>query len=134
MSYLLDTNVWIHYLKQTTDAIKVRLNAMQPVDIVTCSVVKSELLHGAEKYGNRDRRVETVLRTLAPFRSEPFDDRAAMEYARIRHQLEIAGQTIGPYDLQIAAICVVHGLTLVTSNAGEFSRIDGLKFDNWLSN
>ena len=32
--------------------------------------------------------------------------------ARIRHDLEVAGTTIGPYDLQIAAICLVHGLTL----------------------
>lgn len=39
---------------------------------------------------------------------------------------------IGPYDLQIAAICVRHGLTLVTSNVGEFSRVQGLVTEDWL--
>ncbi|HEX5472642.1 MAG TPA: hypothetical protein VFW73_12190, partial [Lacipirellulaceae bacterium] len=37
------------------------------------SVVRAELLHGAEKYGNRDRRVAAVVQTFAPFRSLPFD-------------------------------------------------------------
>ena len=60
MPYLLDTNGWIHYLKQPGSLIHARLKALQPGDIFTCSVVRAELLHGAEKYGNRDRRVGTV--------------------------------------------------------------------------
>ena len=66
--------------------------------------------------------------------SVPFDDADAAEYARIRHELETAGQAIGPYDLQIAAICVRHGFTLVTSNVGEFSRVQGLVIEDWLNN
>lgn len=37
------------------------------------------------------------------------------------------------YDLEIGAICVRHGFTLVTSNVGEFSRVKGLKVEDWLS-
>jgi tRNA(fMet)-specific endonuclease VapC len=90
------------------------------------------LLHGAEKYGNRDRRVAAVLQTLGPFHSFAFDDQTAMAYARIRHELEVAGQIIGPYDLQIAAICRVHNLTLVTNNMSEFARVNGLHVEDWL--
>jgi tRNA(fMet)-specific endonuclease VapC len=132
MAYLLDTNSWIAYLKRPSNPIRARLQALQPGDVVSCSVVRAELLHGAEKYGNRDRRVAAVAQALAPFRSLPFDDDAANVYALIRHGLEVAGATIGPYDLQIAAICLVHGLTLVTSNAGEFSRVAGLHVEDWL--
>jgi tRNA(fMet)-specific endonuclease VapC len=132
MPYLLDTNSWIAYLKQPSSPIRTRLQSLQPGDIVTCSVVRAELLHGAEKYGNRDRRVAAVVQALGPFRSVPFDDDAAAVYARIRHTLEVAGKTIGPNDLQIAAICLVHGLTLVTSNTGEFSRVGGLVVEDWL--
>jgi tRNA(fMet)-specific endonuclease VapC len=132
MPYLLDTNSWIHYLKHADSPIRTRLQALQPGDVVSCSVVRAELFHGAEKYGNRDRRVATVHQTLSPFASFPFDDEAAARYAIIRHVLEITGQTIGPYDLQIAAICLQHGLTLVTSNVGEFSRVNGLQVENWL--
>jgi len=133
MPYLLDTNVWIHYLKQSVSRIHEKLAALQPADVVTCSIVRCELLHGAEKYGDRNRRVATVSQMLAPFNSVPFDDVDAVEYARIRHKLEAAGLVIGPYDLQIAAICVRHGFTLVTSNMGEFSRVDGLVVEDWLA-
>ena len=133
MPYLLDTNVWIHYLKHPGSPIHAKLAALQPDDVVTCSIVRSELLHGAEKYGNRNRRVATVNQTLAPMRSVPFDDADAVEYARICHELETAGRVIGPYDLQIAAIRLRHGFTLVTSNVGEFSRVQGLALEDWLS-
>lgn len=73
-----------------------------------------------------------VAQTLAPFRSLPFDDDAAAIYAHIRHDLEVAGQTIGPYDLQIVAIGLLHGLTLVTSNTSEFSRVNRLQIVDWL--
>lgn len=132
MPYLLDTNSWIHYLKHADSPVRAKLQGLQPADVAGCSIVRAELLHGAEKYGNRDRRVATVVQTLAPFRSLPFDDQAAAVYARVRHNLEVAGQRIGPHDIQIAAICLVHGLTLVTSNSGEFSRIEGLKWEDWL--
>jgi tRNA(fMet)-specific endonuclease VapC len=132
MAYLLDTNTWIQYLKQPSSPIRARLQALKPSDVVTCSVVRAELLDGAEKYGNRDRRVAAVVQALAPFRSMPFDDDAAAVYARVRHALEVAGTTIGPYDLQIAAICLVHGLTLVTSNTSEFLRVGGLQVEDWL--
>ena len=123
MAYLLDTNSWIHYLKHADSPVRTRLQALAPADVVSCSVVRAELLHGADKYGNRDRRVATVFQMLAPFRSLPFDDDAAAVYARVRHDLEIAGAVIGPFDLQIAAVCLLDGSTLVTSNTGEFSRV-----------
>ncbi|MCH8830544.1 MAG: type II toxin-antitoxin system VapC family toxin [Planctomycetes bacterium] len=133
MPYLLDTNVWIHYLKQPESRIHAKLAALQPTDVVSCSIVRCELLHGAEKYGNRTRRVATVNQTLAPFNSVPFDDADAAEYARIRHELETSRLVIGPYDLQIAAICVRHGFTLVTHNIGEFARVRGLEIEDWLT-
>ena len=65
MRYLLDTNAWIQYLKVPASPIAVKLASLSPADIVTCSIVRSELLHGAEKYGNRLRRVSLVEATLA---------------------------------------------------------------------
>jgi tRNA(fMet)-specific endonuclease VapC len=132
MPYLLDTNCWIHYLKHPDSPIRARMQALQPSDIVSCSVVRGELLHGAEKYGNPERRKAAVIQTLAPFQSALFDDDAAEVYAQVRHSLELAGNVIGPYDLQIAAICILHGLTLVTNNTGEFSRVGGLQIEDWL--
>ena len=73
-----------------------------------------------------------VERTLSPFRSLPFDDAAARHYAEIRDDLETRGAIIGPNDLLIAAIALANDLTLVTSNH-EFSRIEGLRTEDWLA-
>ena len=45
--------------------------------------------------------------------------------------LERVGRVIGPHDLQIAAVALLHRLTLITHNTQEFSRIAELKLDDW---
>ena len=52
-------------------------------------------------------------------------------HARIRRHLEIVGMPIGPYDSQIAAVALVHALTLVTHNTAEFGRVPGLRTEDW---
>ncbi|MCC6509209.1 MAG: type II toxin-antitoxin system VapC family toxin [Pirellulaceae bacterium] len=131
MRYLLDTNAWITYLKDPTSGVRKRLLSASPQDIATCSIVLSELLHGAEKYGNRHKRVTVVETLLAPFVCLPYDEVDATHYASLRHDLEIRGEVIGPYDLQIAAICLRHQLTLVTRNLTEFTRVKGLTVQDW---
>lgn len=132
MPWLLDTNAWIHYLKKTSGLIADNLQRLAPSDIRSCALVRAELLHGAMKYGNPERRLAIVNETLAPYTSLPFDDLAAERYASLRHALEKTGNVIGPHDLQIAAICLAHGCTLVTSNSQEFSRVPGLAIEDWL--
>ena len=130
MRYLLDTNTWIDYLKRPGSLVEARLRQTRADDVAVCSVVCAELLHGARKYEKRDERVARVERTLAPFRSLPFDDAAARRYAEIRDSLEARGEVIGPNDLLIAAIALTHGLTLVTNNR-EFNRVPGLTVEDW---
>ena len=77
MSWLLDSNVWIHYLKNTSSPIADRLRLSAPSDILTCAIVRAELLHGALKYGNPEKRRAIVVETLAPYASLPFNDLAA---------------------------------------------------------
>lgn len=131
MAWLLDTNAWIHYLKNPDSRVRAGLERHTPNEIVVCAVVKAELLNGAQKYGLPERRTAIVHETLAPYRSLPFDDDAAEHYARIRHELEESGGCIGPHDLLIAAICLAHGCTLVTGNVAEFGRVRGLGVEDW---
>jgi tRNA(fMet)-specific endonuclease VapC len=49
MSWLLDTNAWIDYLKNPASAVRSRLLERNPEQIFTCSIVRAELLHGARK-------------------------------------------------------------------------------------
>jgi tRNA(fMet)-specific endonuclease VapC len=131
MPWLLDTNVWITLLKRRAPLLRRKVDALDPDMILTCSIVKAELRHGAWKYELPDLRRAQVNAAMAPYRSLPFDDAAAEHYAYIRHDLERRGEIIGPNDLKIAAICLAHGLTLVSANAGEFSRVAGLPVEDW---
>lgn len=133
MRWLLDTSAWIHYLKRPAGPVAVWLLKRSPQEVVVCSVVRAELLHGALKYNEPQIRTALVYETLALYVSLPFDDRAAEHYARVRHDLERAGASIGPNDLFIAAICLAHESTLVTANTGEFQRVRGLRVENWTS-
>lgn len=131
MAWLLDTNAWITYLKSSQSSVRTRLETAVPSDILLCSVVKAELFHGAEKYGNRERRRALLGELFSPYASLPFDDVAAEVYGRLRHQLELGGTVIGPNDLMIAAIALAGNHTLVTSNLNEFSRVQGLSVETW---
>jgi len=62
---------------------------------------------------------------------DPSDDRAADVYGRIRANLEQRGQAIGPNDTMIAAIALANGLTIVTHDTAEFSRVSGLLIEDW---
>jgi tRNA(fMet)-specific endonuclease VapC len=60
-----------------------------------------------------------------------FDQRAAVEYGQIRSSLETKGKPIGPMDLLLVAQAKSHNLVLVTNNEKEFTRIGGLRIENW---
>jgi tRNA(fMet)-specific endonuclease VapC len=133
MSWLPDTNVWISLLKNPTGKLESKVRAESSAEILLCSIVKGELWHGAEKYGNRERRLRALEMLFAPFASLAFDDEAARHYADIRHKLESQGAVIGPNDLKIAAIARANALTLVTHNLSEFTRVHGLEVEDWES-
>jgi len=130
MPFLPDTNVWISLLKNPGGKLEARVRSQPLSDIFLCAVVKAELWHGAERYGNRERRFRALEMLFSPFASLPFDDVAARHYAHIRHQLELKGVVIGPNDLKIAAIARHHGLTLVSADP-EFARVPDLRVEDW---
>jgi tRNA(fMet)-specific endonuclease VapC len=131
MIYLPDTNACIKLLRQRDPGLLARWQAARLSNVVLCSVVVYELRHGAERSADPIREHGKLDVFLAPFASLPFDDQSAERCARLRHELEQAGTRIGPHDLQIAAIALQHDLTLVTHNTREFSRVTGLKSEDW---
>lgn len=73
-----------------------------------------------------------VEKFLQPFEIIPFEDQVSYQYSEIRSTLEKGGNIIGPNDLLIAAITKFHDQVLVTNNTDEFSRVSGLRLENWL--
>lgn len=131
MKYLLDTNTCISYLNNSDSPVRVRMQELKPAEIVLCSVVAAELYYGVMKSSAPAKNLARLAPFLDQFTSLPFDNSAAHEFGRIRAALAKAGTPIGPYDLQIAAISLANKLTVVTHNTREFSRVVGLRLEDW---
>ena len=95
------------------------------------SIVKAELLFGARKSQRVDHNLALLAEFFAPFAVAPFDDACAGQYGLLRADLERAGQPIGPNDMLIAATARAYDAVLVTSNGREFSRVVGLRVQDW---
>jgi tRNA(fMet)-specific endonuclease VapC len=133
MTYLLDTNVCIELLRGRNAAVTQRLAATSASDVRLCAVVKAELYHGAHRSQQSQTNLTKVEDFARRFISLPFDDDAARVYGLLRADLESRGIAIGPNDLQIASIALAHGLTVVTHNTREFSKVAGLTLEDWQS-
>ena len=129
--YLLDTNVCIGFLNGTHPDITHRIQSCQPGDVALCSVVKAELLFGARRGHHVEANLRLLARFFQPLASLPFDDRCAEEAGQIRADLVAQGQPISPNDLLIGAIARTHDAVLVSHNQREYSRITGLRLEDW---
>lgn len=133
MSYLLDTNAWIAYLRQNNQTLVQRFQQEDPADIFLCSVVLGELFYGAH-HGLPTKlaaNLALIARLQQQFSSWPFDDHVAAGYGELRAYLDARGTPIGPNDLMIASIALLQDLTLVTHNTSEFSLVPNLKIEDW---
>jgi tRNA(fMet)-specific endonuclease VapC len=133
MTYLLDSNAWIVYVRQKHAGLIQKVQQTGPADIRLCSVVLGELYYGAFRSPAAFQAYNLGLITMLrkQFQSLFFDDACAEEYGRIRADLAAKGTPIGPNDHMIAAIALTNNLTLVTHNTAEFSRVVGLRLDDW---
>jgi tRNA(fMet)-specific endonuclease VapC len=131
LTYLLDTNTCIYAIKRGPVVLR-RLQEHSPDDLGVSAITVAELWFGAAKSSRPQKTRASVDAFLKPFEILPFASEAADEYAQIRAQLEKAGLPIGERDLLIAAIARSRRLTVVTHNVREFSRVNGLKVEDWL--
>ena len=100
--------------------------------VAVSSITVAELQYGVERSGNPVREREAVENLLAAVAILDFDSKAAEGYGLLRRYLERRGQSIGQFDLLIAAHAVAQNATLVTNNTREFSRVPALSIEDWL--
>ncbi|WP_119942961.1 type II toxin-antitoxin system VapC family toxin [Neorhizobium sp. NCHU2750] len=127
---MLDTNIASELIRRPDGMVAHRMFDMRALCCIS-SLVASELRYGAEKRGSSRLKalVEALIQRLAV---APYEEASTFHYAAIRNDLTMKGALIGPVDLFIAAHARSLDLTLVTNNIREFSRVEGLKVENWL--
>lgn len=129
---MLDTDLCIRVLRDRPRWLRARFNAETDALCIS-TVVLAELLHGAGKSAKPIDNRHEVERFAARLDVLPFDADAAAHSAEIRTTLDRRGRLIGAYDLLIAGHARSRGLVIATGNLAEFSRVDGLRSEDWLA-
>ena len=132
MKYMLDTNTCIFIMKHTPGAVA-RFRSALSDGVAISSITLAELEFGVYNSKAYERNRDALLAFSTLVEILPFDNPASSEYGRIRAALERVGTPIGALDTLIAAHAKSLDITLVTNNTREFSRIDALKIEDWVS-
>jgi len=131
LKYLLDTNTVIYTIKNRPAKLR---EIFQRCDgqMAISSITWGELVYGAERSSRPEQNYEDIEGLAARLELLEFDETAAAHFGQIRAELYNEGKPIGPYDMQIAGHARSRGLTLVTNSEREFSRVSGLRVENWI--
>ncbi|MDY6783939.1 MAG: type II toxin-antitoxin system VapC family toxin [Cyanobacteriota bacterium] len=146
--FLLDTNHCSYAILGNTQVIN-RLASLGNETIVTCTIVKGELIDMAARSQQRQANLALVQRFLAGLYIYPIDETTAEVYGNLkaavfaryaprdkaqRRRTNIAQLGIGENDLWIAAVALQHQLILATSDR-DFQRIQAVRqfaLESWL--
>tara|TARA_B100001964_G_scaffold237464_1_gene301047 strand:+ start:1073 stop:1474 length:402 start_codon:yes stop_codon:yes gene_type:complete len=131
LRYMLDTDICIYTINNRPPHLRDTFNRHNE-HLSLSAVSLAELQYGAEKSSMAERNLAVVERFATRVEVLAFDQKAATQSGQIRAELAKAGTPIGPYDVMIAGHARSEGLILVTNNVREFSRVDGLRLENWV--
>ena len=127
--YLLDTCVCIALLKKSPNVIQ-RLREVGSSNCRISDKTLAELYLGAFKSG-KEKHFNDVNEISKLFEKYPI--KYTRKYGEIRWELEKQGLRIGDMDMFIAATAIEEDLVLVTGNVKHFSRVPGLKIEDWMT-
>lgn len=108
-----------------------------PAPVRLSSVAAEEFLRGTLGLVNKQRDKPgapaahalfvSVLQEVGRYEILAYDADAARVYASFSAQV----RRVGTQDCRIAASAISRGLTVITANQKDFSRIPGVKFEDW---
>jgi len=133
MLYLLDTDTCITIIRHRPEPLLERLFSIAPGEVGISAITAAELSYGVHKSRDRERNSRALEEFLLPLLVMPFDEQAAEAYGLVRAGLEGLGLPIGGMDTLIGSHALALKVALVTNNVREFSRIRGLRVENWLA-
>ena len=130
--YTFDTNILSYYLKGN-EGIRDRLNKelLEGNQFIINPITYYEISRGLLAIDSREKlqKFKDLCQIFGVLElSNSVLEIAAQNYAILKKR----GELIEDADLFIAATCIVNDLLLITNNKKHFSRIHGLKIENWL--
>ena len=132
MTYLVDANVLSEAVKPAPDSKVVAWLRHNERELAVDPIILGEIRFGIHLLpaGKRRRRLEGWFdEGVARIVCIPWDAPTGLRWARLLADLRRSGKAVPIKDSLIAATALVHGFTVVTRNAGDFS-ITGAKVLN----
>jgi tRNA(fMet)-specific endonuclease VapC len=130
-AFMLDTNIVSQFMRAPNGIVGQRARILGEGAACVSIVCAAELRFGATRVSS-SRLAQQAEAAFEIFPVIPFQEPADRHYAEIRSYLQQRGELIGPTDLFIAAHARASDMTLVTANLDEFTRVPGLRVENWL--
>lgn len=134
MKYLFDSNLCIAIMNGSAWRVTATFDRAihSGSEFYLPTIVVHELWYGVAK----SLQLRANTQKLEMFQNRltgtlEFSDHDARLSGQIRAELARRGTPIGPYDVLIAGQALARGLTLVTANTREFSRVEGVKLVDW---
>jgi len=99
-------------------------------ELCISAITMAQLCYGADR--RRSNKVRDAIDEFArKIEIVPFNESCARYYGAISSDLERRGIPIGEFDVLIASHALSIDATLVTNNVKHFSRVHGLRVENW---
>ena len=127
--YLVDSDTLISMGRGNT-SLQEKMNSVGLAECALSEISLAELYVGAYKTGKN--KLEPILEFFEGIIKILPITPAIKTFAKLRVQLESVGARIDDMDLFIAATALEGGHTLVSHNKRHYSRIPGLKMEDWL--
>ena len=129
MIYMFDTDTVSFFMKDNPKEIRKKVAKHNKDDFCISAITCAELMYGLKK--NYSEKLDFWLNeVLDRFRVISFDDASSI-YGEIRATLEKSGNPLDNMDMLIAASALAAKATLVSNNVKHFSRVKGLKIEDW---
>ncbi|VVP74111.1 Ribonuclease VapC2 [Pseudomonas fluorescens] len=132
---MLDTCICSFIMRERPEAVLQRLaSAVERNN----RIVISAITYAEMRYGQIGKKASPKHKTLVDEFVKrldavlPWDQSAVDATVEAKLQLTQAGLLIGENDTAIAGHAIASGCTLVTNNVREFSRVEGLVFEDWV--
>jgi len=133
MSYLIDTDIIIYSLKGHP-LVHNNLVKNESIPKSISVITYGELLFGAKNSQNHEKNLAIVYRIKELFPIIDVDKAIIEVFSELKAGLRKEGSPLDDFDLLIASTALTMNATLVTNNVKHFSRIKGLKIENWSEN
>jgi tRNA(fMet)-specific endonuclease VapC len=138
---ILDTDTMTHFSYGKGNVRKKVESVGEDEQLAVTLITWHELLRGRadsllkaadeEELSKAMERFRQTEAMLADFLVLPVDDGAVQQFGRLRKDKKL--KKIGRADLLIACIALAQDALLATRNTKDFSRVPGLRIENWVA-